>query len=61
MGFLCLTNLYAISRLGKYAFIALDDYVKQKNNGIAEPIFDHSIIPNKTGIKAWNKTNLIKN
>ena len=57
MGFLCLTNLYAISRLGKYAFIALDDYVKQKNNGIDEPIFDPSIIPNKTGIKAWNKTN----
>lgn len=25
MGFLCLTNLFAVARLGKYAFIALDD------------------------------------
>ena len=55
MGFLCLTNLYAIARLGKYSFIALDDYVKQKNNGITEPIFDPSIIPDNTGIKAWQK------
>lgn len=53
MGFLCLTNLYAIARLGKYAFIALDDYISQKNRGIEEPIFDKKIISNQEGIKAW--------
>lgn len=53
MGFLCLTNLYAIVRLCKYAFIALDDYTAQKNRGIEEPVFDVNIIPNKEGIHAW--------
>ena len=55
MGFLWITNLYAIARLGKYSFIVLDDYVKQKNSGIAEPVFDPSILPDKTGIYAWKK------
>ncbi|MBR5914507.1 MAG: alanine:cation symporter family protein [Selenomonadaceae bacterium] len=53
MGFLCLTNLYAIARLGKYSFIALDDYVSQKNNGVEEPTFDKKIMPNTDGVKAW--------
>lgn len=53
MGFLCLTNLYAIARLGKYAFLVLDDYVAQKNRGVDEPVFDKNIMPNKDGIKAW--------
>lgn len=53
MGFLCLTNLYAIARLGKYAFIALDDYVSQKKRGVDEPVFDKNIMPDKEGIKAW--------
>ena len=55
MGFLCLTNLYAISRLGHYAYIALDDYIKQKARGITEPVFDPSILPDRRGIKAWLK------
>ena len=53
MGFLCLTNLVAVARLGKYAFIVLDDYVAQKNRGIKEPEFDVNIIPDKEGIHAW--------
>ncbi|MBE8951181.1 MAG: alanine:cation symporter family protein [Quinella sp. 3Q1] len=53
MGFLCLTNLYAVARLGKYAFIALDDYINQKNRGVEEPIFNPDIMPNKNGIHAW--------
>lgn len=52
MGFLCITNLYAIARLGKYSFIALEDYVEQKNKGIEESTFDPSIIPDEKGIKA---------
>lgn len=54
MGFLCLTNLYAVARLGKYAFIALDDYIAQKNRGIKEPVFDVNTMPNKMGIHAWS-------
>ena len=53
MGFLCLTNLYAISRLGKYAYIAFSDYLRQKSAGIKEPEFDPSILPDETGIYAW--------
>ena len=53
MGFLCLTNLYAVARLCKYAFLILDDYVAQKNRGIEEPVFDVKIMPNKQGIHAW--------
>ena len=53
MGFLCLTNLYAILQLGKYSFVALDDYIDQKNRGIEEPVFNKKIISNQEGIKAW--------
>ncbi|MBR4905058.1 MAG: alanine:cation symporter family protein [Selenomonadaceae bacterium] len=53
MGFLCLTNLFAVARLCKYAFIVLDDYVAQKNRGIEEPVFDVKIMSNKLGIHAW--------
>ena len=53
MGFLCLTNLYAVARLGKYSFLALEDYVAQKNRGVAEPVFDVNILPDKEGIHAW--------
>ena len=54
MGFLCLTNLYAVVRLCKYSFIVLDDYVSQKNRGVKEPVFDPNILPDKEGIHAWS-------
>ena len=53
MGFLCLTNLYAISQLGKYAYVALNDYIRQRSSGIKDPTFDPSILPDETGIYAW--------
>ncbi len=53
MGILCLTNLFAIARLCKYSFIALDDYVTQKKRGIEEPVFDPKIMPNLEGVHAW--------
>ena len=53
MGFLCLTNLYAIIRLSKYARIALFDYVKQKKEGHEEPAFDPAILGDEHGIHAW--------
>ncbi len=55
MGFLCITNIYAILRLSKYSFEALNDYVEQKKTGIEEPIFDSTKISNTEGIFAWKK------
>lgn len=53
MGLLCITNLYAVARLGKYSFLVLDDYISQKNRGIDEPVFDKKIMPTQDGIFAW--------
>lgn len=53
MGFLCLTNLYAVLRLSKYARIALFDYVKQKREGHKEPTFDPAIFGDEDGVHAW--------
>ena len=53
MGFLCLTNLYAIARLSKYARITLDNYLEQKKQGIEEPVFDPAILGDETGVHAW--------
>ena len=53
MGFLCLTNLYAISQLSKYAYAAFHDYLSQKAAGIKDPEFDPSILSDETGIYAW--------
>lgn len=39
MGLMAICNLIAILLLGKYAFRALDDYRKQKKQGIKEPHF----------------------
>ena len=45
MAFLTACNLTAIIRLGRYAFRLLDDYRKQKKQGIKEPVFHRSQIP----------------
>jgi AGCS family alanine or glycine:cation symporter len=55
MALMALTNLIAIARLAKFAYIALDDYIKQKRAGIESPTFDSSIMPSQKGIYAWNK------
>ncbi len=54
MALLALTNLYAIARLGKFAFIALKDYAKQRREG-KDPRFDPSVLPSQDGIAAWGK------
>ena len=53
MALLALTNLYAIVRLGKYAFFALRNYYAQKNAGIMEPKFKASLMDNQDGVYAW--------
>lgn len=53
MAFLAATNLYAITRLYKYADVALKDYSRQKAEGIKEPVFNPAVLPNLDGVHAW--------
>ncbi len=53
MALLTITNLYAIVRLGKYAFAALKDYSSQKMLGIKEPSFKANTLDDQSGIAAW--------
>ena len=45
MAFLTACNLIAIVLLGRYAFRLLDDYRHQKRQGIKEPVFHRSQLP----------------
>ncbi|HSQ89824.1 alanine/glycine:cation symporter family protein [Romboutsia sp.] len=54
MGLMAIINLIAISLLGKYAFMALDDYAKQRKAGIKDPVFDASSIPGLENVECWN-------
>jgi AGCS family alanine or glycine:cation symporter len=45
MAFLTACNLVAIALLGRYAFRLLDDYRQQKRQGIKEPVFHRSQLP----------------
>lgn len=56
MALMAITNLIAIALLGKYAYIALHDYLAQKRAGIEEPEFDTAILPSQKGIEVWGKT-----
>lgn len=60
MGLLAVINLVAIVLLGKYAFMALDDYTNQKKAGIKDPIFDASNIEGLENVECWN-SKLAKN
>jgi len=53
MGLMAIINLIAIVLLGKYAFIALQDYTDQKKDGIKEPVFDASNIKGLENIEHW--------
>ncbi|MCP1125912.1 alanine:cation symporter family protein [Bacillus sp. 3103sda1] len=52
MGFMVITNLIAIALLGKFAFAALKDYVKQKKQG-KDPVFHASSIPGLKNAECW--------
>ncbi|MCR5820320.1 MAG: alanine:cation symporter family protein [Bacteroidaceae bacterium] len=45
MAMLTACNLIAVIFLGKYAFRLLDDYLLQKKQGIKEPVFHRSLLP----------------
>ena len=54
MAFLTACNLIAIALLGRYAFRLLDDYRAQKRNGIKEPTFHRSELPEiEKDIECW--------
>ena len=55
MAFLTACNLVAIVLLGRYAFRLLDDYRQQKRNGIKEPVFHRSKLPEiENDIECWD-------
>jgi len=54
MAFLTACNLIAIVLLGRYAFRLLDDYRQQKRQGIKEPTFHRSQIPElENELECW--------
>lgn len=54
MAFLTACNLIAIVLLGRYAFRLLDDYRRQKRQGIKEPVFHRSLLPEiEDEIECW--------
>lgn len=55
MAFLTACNLIAIMLLGRYVFRLLDDYRSQKRQGIKEPTFHRSQIPElENEIECWD-------
>jgi AGCS family alanine or glycine:cation symporter len=54
MAFLTACNLIAITLLGRYAFRLLDDYRSQKRQGIKEPTFHRSQLPElESQLECW--------
>ena len=54
MALLTACNLVAITILGKYAFRLLDDYRRQKRQGIKDPVFHRTQLPEiETDIDCW--------
>lgn len=55
MALLTTCNLIAIVSLGKYVFRLLDDYRAQKRNGVKDPIFHKSLLPEiEHELKCWD-------
>ncbi|GBF12121.1 sodium:alanine symporter family protein [Tepidibacillus sp. HK-1] len=54
MGLMALINLIAITLLGKYAFDALNDYLKQRKEG-KEPVFYQKNISGLKNVECWNE------
>ena len=55
MALLTACNLVAITLLGRYVFRLLDDYRQQKRNGIKEPVFHRSKLPEiENDIECWD-------
>ena len=55
MALMAITNIVAILFLGKYAFIALNDYTRQRLQGIKNPVFKASVMPKQDGMYYWKE------
>ena len=53
MAVMAIINLIAITALGKFAYRALEDYRKQKKNGIKDPVFKASSIEGLENTSEW--------
>ena len=53
MGFMALVNLIALLFLGKWALAALDDYTRQRKEGI-DPVFVADRIPGMPKTECWH-------
>ena len=54
MALLTACNLVAIVLLGRYAFRLLDDYRRQKRQGIKDPVFHRSLLPEiENELECW--------
>jgi AGCS family alanine or glycine:cation symporter len=54
MALLTICNLVAIVALGRYVFRLVDDYLKQRRQGIKDPVFHRSQIPEiEKDIDCW--------
>ncbi len=55
MAFMAIINMIVIAKLGKYAYIALEDYTKQKKAGIKDPEFYVDGIEGLENVEYWHK------
>jgi hypothetical protein len=49
-----IVNCIVMFKLGKYAYEAFTDYVKQKRAGIKEPVFHKSALSDPSGVTEWD-------
>lgn len=49
-----IVNCIVMFKLGKYAYEAFTDYVKQKKAGIKEPVFHKSALSDPSGVTEWD-------
>ncbi len=55
MAFMAIINMIVIAKLGKYAYIALEDYTRQKKAGIKDPEFFVDGIEGLENVEYWHK------
>ena len=55
MAFMAIINMIVIAKLGKYAYIALADYTKQKKAGVKDPVFYVDGIEGLENVEYWHK------
>ena len=53
LGIMAVTNIFALTFLGKHAVEALQDYRKQKKAGVENPVFTPSCLSNADGVSVW--------